>query len=580
MLLNLRDALNRPTPAELKGLQDIPLKGSRVSKADLPLLAILFLLVLPLSVPAQRQERGVDNWRPLHYDVAVAFNDQITEITTARTEITLQVIKPNLTSIDLDFGDMPIDSVSVAGVPARFERKPELLNVVLARPAKQGDKLDITVNYHGRPKDGLIFATDRDGRASATGDNWPNRVHQWIPCLDHPSAKATVSFTVAAPPRELVVANGKSVTMTRNGMAPALWRFEETKPIPAYCMVIAVSEGAKIDANEPSVTPLSYYVAKRDAAYAPKGFSVAAPALSFFSQTVAPYPYEKLALIVGATRFGGMENSSAIVFTNNLFDLRSNEKMSPRFGIPTRIESVVAHEIAHQWFGDSVTESTWADLWLSEGFATYCAGLFIERYENETAFRAYMQEAAGRYFTYEKKRSAPIHDTATQDLMKLLNENNYEKGAWVLHMLRERLGDEAFFKGLRDYYNAHREANATTEDLRDALERASGKNLREFFARWVYGSGHPVYELHYGSVEHSGAGEFLTITLNQIQTGEAFLDPVAIEIVCADATKKRYTISPTSKTATLQVHLDTFATAKAIKLDPDDALLKEVVTKP
>lgn len=553
-------------------------KGSRLSKAVVP-LGILLLLVLPLKTSAQRRERSIDNWRPLHYDVAVAFNDQVTEITTARTEITLQVIKPNLTSIDLDFGDMPVDSISVAGVPARFEQKPGLLNVLLERAAKQGDKLDITVTYHGRPKDGLIFGTDRDGKPSATGDNWPNRVHQWIPCLDHPSAKATVSFTVAAPPRELVVANGKFVSMTRNGIAPVLWRFEETKPIPAYCMVIAVNEGAKIDDNGSSVTPLSYYVAKRDAAYAPQGFSAAAPSLLFFSHTVAPYPYEKLALIVGATRFGGMENSSAIVFTNNLFDLRSNEKMSRRFGIPSRIESVVAHEIAHQWFGDSVTESTWADLWLSEGFATYFAGLFIEKHDGADAFREYMHDAAARYFSYEKKRNAPIHDTETQDLMKLLNENNYEKGAWVLHMLRCRLGDEAFFKGLRDYYNAHRDANATTEDLRGAFEKASGKSLREFFARWVYGGGHPVYELHYGSAEYSGAGEFLTINLNQLQAGEAFLDPVTIEIVCADATKKRYTMSPTSKTATLRVHLDKFATAKTINIDPDGTLLKEVASK-
>jgi aminopeptidase N len=344
-------------------------------------------------------------------------------------------------------------------------------------------------------------------------------------------------------------------------------------------MVIAVNEGAKIDANGSSVTPLSYYVAKRDAAYAPEGFSVAAPSLLFFSQTVAPYPYEKLALIVGATRFGGMENSSAIVFTNNLFDLRSNEKMSRRFGIPARIESVVAHEIAHQWFGDSVTEATWADLWLSEGFATYFAGLFIEKHDCADAFREYMHDAAARYFSYEKKRNAPIHDTETQDLMKLLNENNYEKGAWVLHMLRGRLGDEAFFKGLRDYYNAHREANATTEDLRSALEKASGKSLREFFARWVYGSGHPVYELHNFSAEYSGAGEFLTINLKQMQAGAAFLDPVTIEIVCADATKKRYTISPTGKTATLRVHLDKFATAKTINIDPDETLLKEAASK-
>ncbi|HVS83276.1 MAG TPA: M1 family metallopeptidase [Pyrinomonadaceae bacterium] len=546
------------------------------SRAACGLFAALVFITPAL---AQRRERVVDTWKPLHYDVAITFNDQLTEIAKARTEISVEVLTASLTRIDLDFGEMPVDSVSVSGEPARFERGPELLNITLASASKAGDKLSIIVTYHGRPKDGLIFASDRDGKPSATGDNWPNRVHQWIPCLDHPSAKATVSFTVAAPPREVVVANGKLLTMTRNSAAPNVWRFKETKSIPPYCMVIAVSEGAKLDANEKTVTPLSYYIPQRDRAYAAKGFSPAAPALAFFSETIAPYPYEKLALIIGATRFGGMENSSAIVFTSTLFDPRGNEKMSKRFGIPSRIEDVVAHEIAHQWFGDSVTESTWADLWLSEGFATYFAGLFIEKFDGEDVFRDYMRNAAERYFAYEKQRNTPIHDTETQDLMRLLNENNYQKGAWVLHMLRKRLGDEVFFRALRAYYNAHAQANATTEDLRDALEKASGQNLHEFFARWVYGTGHPVYKLTYGSAEFSAAGEFLTITLDQTQPGESFLDPVPIEITTADSGKKRYTISPTNKTATLRVHLDTHATAKVIKLDPDETLLKEVVAK-
>lgn len=553
-------------------------KSSQSRKACLPLLALVLLWpALQLNAPAQRRERAVDTWRPLHYDVALAFNDQLTELTTARTEITLQVIRADLIRIELDFGDMPVDAVSVSGVPARFERTPELLTVILERAAKSGDKLDITINYHGRPKDGLIFANDRDGNPSATGDNWPDRVHQWIPCLDHPSAKATVSFTVAAPPREVVVANGKFVNMTRNGAAPiTLWKFDETKPIPAYCMVIAVSEGAQIEASEPTVTPLSYYVPKRDATYAAKGFSAAAPALSFFSQTIAPYPYEKLALIVGATRFGGMENSGAIVFTNNLFDLRSGEKTSSRFSIPTRIENVVAHEIAHQWFGDSVTESTWADLWLSEGFATYFAGLFLEKYENEQAFRDYMRDAANRYFTYEEKRNIPIHDTETRDLMQLLNENNYEKGAWVLHMLRKRVGDEAFFRGLRNYYNDHRESNATTEDLRQALEKSSGKNLKQFFARWVYGSGHPRYSLDWGSMERH-AGAFITVTLKQIQDGDAFLDPVPIEFT-VNGKKQQRTIFPKGKLTTVSIRLD--ANPTSVQIDPDETLLKETVTRP
>ncbi len=533
-------------------------------------VAVAFCLTCFAVSAAQRREHTVNQWKPIHYNVSLAFDEQLSQITSAQTDINLEVLGNNVSNIDLDFGDLPIDSVAVAGAPTKFEQHSDTLNVLLSRPAKRGDKVTVTIAYHGRPKDGLILANDRDGKPSATGDNWPNRVHQWIPSLDHPSAKATVSFTITAPQRYEVTANGKFVTLTGNA-ATSHWKYEEAKPIPPYCMVIAINEGAVINSPDKTITNLIYNVPKRDRDYASKGFSPAAPALALFNQTIAPYPYEKLALIIGATRFGGMENSSAIVFTSTLFDLRPNEKMSARFGIPMRIEDVVSHEIAHQWFGDSVTESTWADLWLSEGFATYFAGLFTEKYEGEDAFREYMQGALERYFAYEKQRNAPIHDTETEDLMNLLNPNNYEKGAWILHMLRKRLGDEAFFAGLRQYYAAHKEASATTEDLRAAFEKASGQDLREFFKRWVYGSGHPVFEISYKQ-----AGEFLEITLRQTQAGEAFFDPVPIEVT-SNSEKRRALIRPQGKITTQRVSVK--GTATAIRIDPDNTLLKEVVPR-
>src|SRR5882724_9437789 len=429
----------------------------------------LFICLAALSTFAQRHERLVDSWKPIHYDVDLTFNYQLTEI-EARTDISVEVLAQTLTNVDLDFGDMAIDSVLVSGTATKFERSPEVLNVMLASAAKRGDRLKVTVNYHGHPKDGLIFAKDADGKTAATGDNWPNRVHYWIPTLDHPSAKATVTFTVSAPQRYQVVANGKFITLTGNA-ATSHWKFEEAKPIPPYCMIVAVNEGAIINSPDHATTNLLYNVPQRDGNYAPKGFSPAAPALAFFGQTVAPYPYEKLALIIGATQFGGMENSSAIVFPSGLFSGRTSDKMSARFDVPKRLEEVVAHEIAHQWFGDSVTESTWADLWLSEGFATYFAGLVIQHYEGEMRFRDYMQEASDKYFDFEKKTRIPIHDIETRDLFKLLNANNYQKGAWVLHMLRAELGDEVFFRGIRAYYNEHRGSLASTEDLRAAFEK-------------------------------------------------------------------------------------------------------------
>src|SRR5688500_1294949 len=167
-------------------------------------------------------------------------------------------------------------------------------------------------------------------------------------------------------------------------------------------------------------------------------------------------------MIVGATQFGGMENASAIVFSSTLFNPKQRVKISKRYGIPKGTVALIAHEIAHQWFGDSVTESTWADLWLSEGFATYFAGLFLQRYDGEAAFREYMRQAAENVFQYEKKNRTPIFDRNTEDLFALLNANNYQKGAWVLHMLRSSLGDEAFFRGIRNYYEAHKNATAST----------------------------------------------------------------------------------------------------------------------
>src|SRR6185503_3206309 len=269
--------------------------------------AVLVLACGATLVPAQRRERVVTNWRPLHYDVSLSFNDVMTEISSARTEVTLRVLKPNVTKIDFDFGEMPITSVTVAGKPARYQRTSNTLDVLLPAPARNGAELKIAISYHGRPKDGLILANDRDGKPSATGDNWPNRVHHWIPSLDHPSAKAGVSFNVSAPTAYHVIANGKLLTLTRSG-AISFWRFEESKAIPPYCMIVAINQGTIIESPDKIVTNLFYNVAHRDAEYAPKGFSTAGPSLAYFSQTIAPYPYEKLALIVGATQFGGMEN--------------------------------------------------------------------------------------------------------------------------------------------------------------------------------------------------------------------------------------------------------------------------------
>lgn len=534
-------------------------------------LALLLLLTASVAYAA-RVERLIDAWQPKHYAVNITLDSGLSEITSATTRIDVVILKPTKL-VDLDFGELTIDAVTVDSKTANYTHRDGKLKIDLFEAAAPGTRLQISVAYHGKPKDGLILTNDKDGKPSAVGDNWPNRVHHWIPALDHPSAKATVTFNITAPAGNEVVANGRldNVQTTANGTRT--WTYSEGVPIPPYCMIIGVGQFARFEPKERSVTPLSYYVPHSDASIALKGFSPTIPSLAYFSATVAPYPYEKLAMIVGATQFGGMENSSAIIFTSRLFEPRPQDRISKTFGTPIGTNVLIAHEIAHQWFGDSVTESTWADLWLSEGFATYFAGLFLQRHESEEAFQRYMKDNAATAFAYERANRTPIFDRDTEDLMKLLNGNNYQKGAWVLHMLRSRLGDEAFFRGIRSYYQAHAGATASTEDLRAALEKSSGQELRDFFQRWVYDSGHPQYELSWNfALKNGSRTRELRLTLKQVQEGNVFLDPVPVTIKTPSGSRD-IILKPTGRTTleTVQIREQ----PSAIELDPRNTLLKE-----
>lgn len=539
-------------------------------------LALLLLSISTLAF-AERRERLVDAWRPVHYEVSLKLNDQLTELTHAQTAITIQVIKAPLSVIDLDFGQMTIDSVKFMNAPVRFEQLSGKLNVHLPRPMSKDNVLTIVVNYHGRPADGLILKTDKAGKPSATGDNWPDRVHHWIPCLDHPSAKATVNFKVTAPARDTVIANGKFILTRDNPDKTRTWTYTESKPISPYCMIIAVGEYAQSQPQIVTQPPLTYYVPLTDKDYAIRGFNSAPQTLQFFSEKIAPFPYEKLALIVGATRYGGMENSSAIVFSGTTFSTPlDSQPLSRTFNVRRGLVQVIAHEIAHQWFGDSVAIKTWSDLWLSEGFATYFAALFVERFDGQEAFREYMRGAARTYFAYEQSHRTPIHDTETEDLMKLLNANSYQKGAWVLHMLRGMMGDDKFFKSIRAFYLKHAQKTASTEDLRAALERESGMNLKEFFARWVYGSGHPRYEASWSWREEKGGNGTLRIHVEQTQEDAPFPNPVPVEIFMEKGIE-RTTLTPVDRAASLFIPLP--KKPMDVRIDPNETILKELVMR-
>ena len=249
--------------------------------------------------------------------------------------------------------------------------------------------------------------------------------------------------------------------------------------------------------------PLTVWTFPQDSAYAVSGpFRRAGQIVEYFTSLIGPFPFPSLAHVESSTRFGGMENSTAIFYDEK----RYREK---NLGEP-----VVAHETAHQWFGDAVTEADWHHLWLSEGFATYLAALWGLHADGDSAFRAGMQ-TTGRHLFNSRDTAKPILDTTTRDLLGLLNSNNYEKGAWVLHQLRGLVGDSAFFAGLRSYYQTYRDSTALSSDFARIMSRAAGRDLDWYFRQALTQPGYPILDVRW---KHSG--KTLTLDIGQTQPAE------------------------------------------------------------
>jgi aminopeptidase N len=258
--------------------------------ARILLLAIILLTLVGVAICARR-ERLIGTWQPINHNVNIHLNEDLTEVTSAKTEVSLLILKDNVTEIDFDFGTMPITAVTLNGEVVPYERADGRLNVKPVRALARNSRVIVAVSYYGKPADGLILAVDKTGRRSAVGDNWPNRVHHWIPSLDHPSAKATVKFNVTAPTRTNVVANGRLDQILTTSSTTKTWSFTESVPIPPYCMIIAVGEFAQVIPPQQDITPLSYFVPLTEKDIALSGFASAYPSLKYFSQTVGEYPY-------------------------------------------------------------------------------------------------------------------------------------------------------------------------------------------------------------------------------------------------------------------------------------------------
>jgi aminopeptidase N len=473
-------------------------------------------------------------------------------------------------TLTLDLVRLSVSSVAINGRAVGFARTAETIRVPL--PAGQLDTLRVTVNYGGEVRDGLVIRADAQGRWTAFGDNWPNRARHWIPSIDHPSDKATVSWTVRTPPGRTVVANGRQLPPERIRVSYAgtrTTRWREDRPIPTYTMVIAAAPLVRheLGASACGLAELercveqAVYTTPEIGDYVPGPFATAGAIVDWMARLVGPFPYEKLAHVQSSTIYGGMENASAIFYDERLFRDRA---MSV---------GLIAHETAHQWFGDAVTEREWAHLWLSEGFATYFSALWTEHARGDSAFRAEMAATRAQILADSSAvPRRPVIDTIETNLTALLNANSYQKGGWTLHMLRRLVGDSAFFRGIRQYYGAHRHGTALTDDFRRAVEATSGRQLAWFFDQWLRRPGYPTPVLSW-TYDSTAARVSVTVRQERSRFG-AYRFPLTLAVQDASGAVRKVVIDVAPQPlTTVQLPFDLSARPTEIVPDPDVDLL-------
>ena len=380
--------------------------------------------------------------------------------------------------------------------------------------------------YSGVPKTGLIIGENKFDNRTFFGDNWPNRAHHWFACVDHPSDKATIDYTVVIPSHYQCVATGDFLSRqyTDNGKR-LKYQFTSDIQLPTKVMVIGVAEFV-LDMYKSNfdfeVTGWAY---PENAKEGISDMEVSVEVLEYFIATFGDYPFEKLANVQSTTQFGGMENAGNIFYDEEAITGTGS------------MEALVAHEIAHQWFGNSASEEDWPHIWLSEGFATYLTDMYWEQKYGTEAMNERLIGERIRVVKFAEHYDHPVVDTEYAELMHLLNANSYQKGAWVLHMLRTKMGSEAFLNGVREYYDTYKFSNATTDDFKTVMEAAAGQKLDTFFQQWLYSSGHPV--LHFESKTGGGRTELI---VNQVQTGTYFTFNLEVEVTYTDKTTELLTI--------------------------------------
>lgn len=506
-----------------------------------------------------------------HYDFHVDFSPRGLD-DTVRVASTITVYRSaRADTLVLDLRSaMRVDDAQVNGTPVTTRRDSASVRIPL--PAGMRDTLRVALRYRGKPTDGLIIRKDSSGTWTAFADHFPDRAREWLATVDHPSDKATVEWTVRTPVGYRVIANGElqeetPQPATANAPAMLLTRWRNVRPLYTGVMVIGVAPFAVYELGRtacggselPGCVPQSVWISPDVRDYMPGPFARAGDIVALFSRLIGPFPYEKLAHVQSSTRYGGMENASAIFYADNIYRRRS---MS---------EGLIAHETAHQWFGDAVTTREWPHVWLSEGFATYFAAVWAEQSRGDTAMLAEVRGMRQTVLNDKLTAEKPIVDETLSDLRYVLNSLVYQKAGFTLHMLRQEVGDSAFFQGVRSYYAKYRHGNALTNDFAREMEASSGKKLDWFFDQWMRRPG--FAEVTAGWRWEEGRKSLL-VTASQGTHFAPFRLNLSLDVTDAQGKVHRVRVTiPPSRVATVPVPIKLAAAPKGVVFDPDASLL-------
>jgi aminopeptidase N len=486
---------------------------------------------------------------------------------------TLSTLRDGVTHLDFDCADLTISSARVNGKDAPFELRDDKLIVRLPQPAKSGQKFEVNVRYEGKPTSGLYFILPDKDDPDRAKEIWTQGeaedTHHYIPIYDYPNDRTTSEMILTVPGDWLTVSNGKLLSVQDAPEGMKTWTWRQSLPVSTYLISFVAGELKEKQDTWRNI-PVDYYVPRGMEDTLDATFSHTKQMLDFFSDRFGvPYPWDKYAqTAVHDFVASGMENVSATTLAAR--DILHADLAGER---PEAADGLISHELTHQWFGDLVTCKDWTNTWLNEGFATFGATLWEEHYYGADAAAYRYWRDQNNWMPSRQLYPVPIVTRDIDDSVEYVG-NVYDKGGWVLHMLREQLGDDAFFGALKHYLEANRLENVVTADLAKAVEESTGTNVDQFFDQWIYGAGAPRFMVQ---SSYDAAAKKLSLDVRQTQKveGHVGLFRVPIEVAVTTASgEKLFPIEVSKAEETFSFSVD--GPPQMVLFDKGDKILKSV----